>query len=119
MLKKEKRRLKRHGKIRKRIQGTVERPRLAVHRSIKNIYVQAIDDVAAKTLAAFSTLDKEFLKVKPQKGKISASEKMGQFFADRLKEKGIKKVAFDRGGYKYHGRVKALADSLRQAGIEL
>lgn len=119
MLKKEKRRLKRHGKIRKKITGTLERPRLAVHRSLKNLYVQVINDVEAKTIVSFSTLDKDFSKVKPKQGKVSASEKLGQFFADRLKEKGVKKVAFDRGGYKYHGRIKALAESLRQAGIEL
>ena len=98
--------------------GTAERPRLAVHRSAKNIYVQVIDDVSSKTLISFSTLDKDFAKTAPKKGKVQKSEKLGQFFAQRLKDKGIKKIAFDRGGYLYHGRVKALAESLRQAGIE-
>ncbi|HTL48146.1 MAG TPA: 50S ribosomal protein L18 [Verrucomicrobiae bacterium] len=112
------RREKRHGKIRKRLSGTPERPRLCVHRSLKNIYVQVVDDIAAKTLCSFSTLDKDYAKVKPAKGKVPASTKLGEYFAGRLKERGITKVAFDRGGYLYHGRVKALADALRQGGIE-
>ena len=116
---KEFRRHKRHGKIRKKLSGTLERPRLCVHRSIKNIYVQVIDDSVAKTLASLSTLDKKFSTVKPASGKVSAAAKLGELFAGQLKEKGIVRVAFDRGGYRYHGRVKALADSLRQAGIEL
>jgi large subunit ribosomal protein L18 len=118
MLKKEAARNKRHGRIRKKMFGTPERPRLAVHRSSKNIYVQVIDDVASKTIISFSTLDKEFSKTAPKKGKVQKSGKLGEFFAKRLMEKGIKKIAFDRGGYQYHGRVKALAESLRQAGIE-
>ena len=118
MLAKEIGRIKRHERIRKKILGTPERPRLSVHRSLKNMYVQIIDDTKAHTLCSFSTRDKEFDKTAPKKGKVSRSEKLGQFFAQRLKDKGIQKVAFDRGGYKYHGRVKALADSLRQAGIE-
>lgn len=118
MLKKELGRIKRHGKIRKRIFGTVERPRLTVHRSLKNIYVQVVDDMESKTLLSFSTADKDFLTQKPKQGKVSAAEKLGEFFGQRLKEKGIHKIAFDRGGYLYHGRIKALADSLRKAGIE-
>jgi len=118
MLKKDLRRLKRHGKIRKRMSGTPERPRLCVHRSLKSIYVQVVDDVATRTLFSFSTLDKEFQKSKPAKGKVAAASKLGEFFAGKLKERGITKVAFDRGGYLYHGRVKALADALRQGGIE-
>ncbi len=118
MLKKELGRLKRHYGIRKRIVGTAERPRLSVHRSAKNLYVQVIDDTQARTLISFSTLDKGFSKEKPKSGKVSAAEKLGAFFAKTLKEKGIQKIAFDRGGYQYHGRVKALAESLRQGGIQ-
>ena len=111
-------RKKRHGRIRKKMFGTAERPRLAVHRSAKNLYVQVVDDTQSRTLYSFSTLDKEFLKTAPKNGKVAKSDKLGQFFAAKLKEKGIAKIAFDRGGYQYHGRVKALAESLRQAGIQ-
>ena len=111
---KEARRLKRHGKIRKRISGTPERPRLCVHRSLKNLYVQVVDDTAEKTIIGSSTLSKEVA----GKGKVTSAAKLGEFFAKRLKEKGITRISFDRGGYKYHGRVKALADSLRAGGIE-
>ena len=116
--KKEAARQKRHGRIRKKLFGTVERPRLSVHRSAKNLYVQVIDDTASSTLFSFSTTDKNFVKAAPKSGKVKKSEKLGEFFAAKLKEKGINKIAFDRGGYQYHGRVKALAESLRQAGIE-
>lgn len=116
---KEETRIKRHGKFRKKISGTTERPRLVVHRSLKNIYIQVIDDTKSHTLFSFSTMDKSFQKsLNGKNNKVKLSEKLGQFFGSQLKEKGIKKVAFDRSGYKYHGRVKAVADSLRQAGIE-
>ncbi len=118
MLKKDLAREKRHGRIRKKMFGTIERPRLSVHRSAKNLYVQVIDDVNSKTLFSFSTLSKDFVKTAPKKGKVEKSTKLGETFASKLKEKGITKVAFDRGGYLYHGRVKALAESLRQAGIQ-
>jgi large subunit ribosomal protein L18 len=119
MLAKQIGRVKRHERIRKKIFGTAERPRLSVRRSLKNLYAQVIDDVASKTLFSFSTADKAFQKeVKSSKGKISKAEKLGEFYGPRLKEKGIKKIAFDRGGYLYHGRVKALADSLRKTGIQ-
>lgn len=98
--------------------GTPERPRLSVHRSAKNIYVQVVDDVNAKTLISFSTLSKDFSKPAPKNGKVKKSEKLGEVFASKLKEKGITQIAFDRGGYLYHGRVKALAESLRQGGIK-
>lgn len=117
-MKKELARIKRHGKFRKRISGTVERPRLVVHRSLKNIYVQVIDDSKAHTLYSFSTQDKAFQKTAEKANKTQQAEKLGAFFATQLKDKGIKKIAFDRSGYQYHGRIKALADSLRQAGIE-
>ncbi len=118
MLKKEMGRIKRHQRIRKKNGGTSERPRLSVHRSLTNIYVQVIDDVEAKTLFSFSTADKAFAKVKPKKGKVAQAAKLGEFYAPTLKEKGIKKISFDRAGFLYHGRIKALADSLRQGGIE-
>ena len=117
-MKKEAARIKRHGRFRKKISGTSERPRMVVHRSLKNIYVQVIDDTRAHTLYSFSTQDGAFQKSASKAPKVKQAEKLGAFFAAQLKEKGIKKVAFDRSGYKYHGRVKALADSLRQAGIE-
>lgn len=98
--------------------GTVERPRLTVHRSLKNIYVQVIDDTASRTLFSFSTADKAFTDAKPKQGKVSAAVKLGEVFAPKLIEKGIRKVAFDRSGCLYHGRIKALADSLRKGGIE-
>lgn len=118
MLKKELGRIKRHGRIRKKLLGTAERPRLSVRRSLKNIYVQVIDDMAQKTLLSFSTRDKEFLKTKSVKGKVNAAEALAAVFAPVLKQKGISKIAFDRGGYLYHGRVKAIADSLRKNGID-
>ncbi len=118
MLDKEIGRLKRHGRIRKKMFGTAERPRLNVHRSLKNLYVQVIDDMQSRTLFSFSTRDKDFSKKVSKGSKTEKAKGLGQFFAARLKEKGIRKIAFDRGGYQYHGRVKALADSLREAGIE-
>lgn len=118
MLQKELARIKRHRSIRKRILGTSQRPRLAVHRSLKNLYVQAIDDTKANTLLACSTQDEKLAKNAGKKSKVAAAKHLGEFFAGELKEKGIRTIAFDRGGYPYHGRIKALADSLRQAGIE-
>ncbi len=116
MNKKDDARKKRHGRIRKKMVGTAERPRLAVHRSSKNIYVQVVDDVNAKTLISFSTMDKSFPQAKA--AKVKKSETLGQVFAAKLKEKGINKIAFDRGGYPYHGRIKAFADAAREAGLE-
>lgn len=112
---KEQRRVKRHGGIRQRIIGTPERPRLSVHRSLNNLYIQVIDDTSAKTLCATSTQN---LKADAKGSKSEKAVAMGKTFAGKLKEKGIKKIAFDRGGYKYHGRIKALANSLRQEGID-
>ena len=118
MLKRELGRMKRHQSIRKKIFGTAERPRLTVHRSLKNLYVQVIDDMAARTLFSFSTADKVLTQDKTKKNKVAAAGKLGQFYAPKLIEKGIRKVAFDRSGCLYHGRIKALAESLRKAGIE-
>ena len=118
MLKKEAARIARHKGIRKKIIGTSERPRLCVHRSSKHIYVQIIDDIASKTLYSFSSIDKSFSKAVEKKNKVEKAEKLADHFAGELKAKGIQKVAFDRSGYLYHGRIKALADSLRKAGIQ-
>ena len=118
MIAKEVGRIKRHRRIRKKLFGTAERPRLSVHRSSANLYVQAINDIDSKTLSSATTASKGSKKGKREGGKIAASEELGKIFAESLKKKGIKKVAFDRGGFSFHGRIKALADSLRKAGIE-
>jgi large subunit ribosomal protein L18 len=119
MKQKEERRKKRHGRIRKRLSGSPERPRLAVRRSLKNLYAQVVDDQSGRTLYSFSTRDKDFVQAeKTAKGKTAAAALLGQVYAPILKQKGIQKIAFDRAGYQYHGRVKAFADSLRQNGIE-
>jgi large subunit ribosomal protein L18 len=118
MLDKQLRRIKRHGSIRKKISGTGERPRVCVRRSLKHFYIQAIDDIKAVTLASASTLIEEFKKSETGAKKVESAKRLGSFFAERLKQKGIRKVAFDRAGYQYHGRVKALAEAMREAGIE-
>ena len=108
-------RARRHLRVRRKISGTQERPRLCVYRSNKNIYVQIIDDVAGKTLVSASTLDKE---VKTKYANKEAAKEVGTLIAKKAKEAGITKVVFDRGGYLYHGRVKALADAARSNGLE-
>ena len=108
-------RLKRHIRVRGKISGTPERPRLNVFRSNANIYAQIIDDVNGVTLAAASTLDKEF---EGATGNCEAAKKVGQLVAERAKAKGISAVVFDRGGYIYHGRVAALAEGAREGGLE-
>ncbi|WP_449538489.1 50S ribosomal protein L18 [Ferdinandcohnia sp. Marseille-Q9671] len=109
-------RKKRHGRVRSRVSGTAARPRLNVFRSNKHIYAQLIDDVNSVTIASASTLDKE-LTVEVG-GNVDAAQKVGELVAKRGIEKGIKEVVFDRGGYLYHGRVKALADAAREAGLQ-
>ena len=111
---KNKLRLKRHKRIRGKISGTAERPRLSIFRSNKNIYAQLIDDVAGVTLASASTLDKEVSKGT----KTEQAIVVGKLVAERAVAKGISEVVFDRGGYLYHGRVKALADSARENGLK-
>ena len=119
MFKKEDRtqsRVRRHLRVRKKVSGTAERPRLCVYRSEKNIYAQIIDDVAQKTLVAASTIDKDFeSNVGSNK---DAAKLVGETIAKRALEKGIKAVVFDRGGYIYHGRVQQLAEGAREAGLE-
>ena len=105
-----------HKRIRHRVTGTGERPRLAVFRSLKHIYAQVIDDRAGKTLAAASSGEKSS-SVKSG-GNLAGAKEIGKLIAERAKTKGISKVVFDRGGYLYHGRVKALADAAREAGLE-
>ncbi len=110
-------RLVRHARVRKKVRGIPERPRLCVFRSLRHIYAQIIDDANGHTLAYASSQEA----VAPQQGaaglKLAASQSVGRLVAERAKAKGITQVVFDRGGYKYHGRVKALAESSRAAGL--
>jgi large subunit ribosomal protein L18 len=108
----------RHLRVRKKLHGTAERPRLNVYRSNKHIYAQIIDDQKGITLVSASTLDAELKGSIENGGNVDAAQKVGALIAKRAKEKGITSVVFDRGGYLYHGRVKALADSAREAGLE-
>ena len=111
-------RVKKHMKIRNRFSGTAERPRLAVFRSNSHVYAQVIDDVAGKTIVSASTLEKDIKAELKNTDDIEAATKVGDVVAKRALEKGIKAVVFDRGGYIYHGKVKALADAAREAGLE-
>lgn len=104
-----------HARIRQKLQGTTERPRLAVFRSLAHIYAQVIDDSQGKTVVAASSVDKTH---RTNGGNLAAAKAIGKAVAERAKEQGITKVVFDRGGYPYHGRVKALADAARAAGLE-
>ncbi len=108
-------RLKRHVRVRGKISGTPERPRLNVFRSNANIYAQIIDDVNGVTLVAANTLEKDF---EGAAGNCEAAKKVGQLIAERAKAKGIEEVVFDRGGYVYHGRVAALAEGARESGLK-
>jgi large subunit ribosomal protein L18 len=103
-----------HSRIRRRMTGTTERPRLNVYRSLNHIYAQVIDDAQGLTVVSASTVAS---KVKTG-GNVAAAKEIGKLIAERAKEKGISKVVFDRGGYLYHGRIKALADAAREAGLE-
>ena len=107
----------RHRRTRKKIIGSSERPRLSVHKSLKNIQAQIIDDSSGKVLVSASTLVKDFRQRFKYCGNIKASAELGLILAEKAKQKGITKVCFDRGGYIYHGRVKALAESARKAGL--
>lgn len=109
-----KERERRHARVRRKISGTAERPRLCVYRSNTNLYVQIIDDVAANTLVSASTLDKE---VKTKHANKEAAKEVGALIAKRALEKNIKDVVFDRGGYIYHGVVKELAEAARNGGL--
>ncbi|PZX03601.1 LSU ribosomal protein L18P [Psychrobacillus insolitus] len=108
-------RKKRHGRVRAKITGTTERPRLNVFRSNKHLYAQLIDDTQGLTIVSASTMDKDFAGTA---GNLEAAKQIGEIIAKRAVEKDIKSVVFDRGGYLYHGRVKALAEAARENGLE-
>ncbi len=108
----------RHARIRKRITGSGERPRMCIHRSINNLTVQIIDDVSGKIILGKSTLAKDLKSKIKTGGNITAAGILGEALAVEAKKKGITKVSFDRGGYLYHGRVKAFAEAARKAGLE-
>ena len=118
MLKKELLRRKRHKRVRKSAIGTAAKPRLNVFRSVCNIYAQIIDDATGKTLVSASTLDKELKPNVKSGGNVEAAKMVGELVSKRAVEKGIETVVFDRGGYKYHGRVAALANAAREAGLK-
>ena len=107
-----------HSRVRMTVSGTSERPRLCVYRSLDHIYAQVIDDRTGKTLVSASTADKETKKNLKGGGNVAAAKVVGKAIAGRAKAAGVSKVVFDRGGYKYHGRVKALADAAREAGLQ-
>jgi len=117
-LDKNKVRKKRHLRVRKKVFGTPARPRLNVYRSSKHIYAQLIDDLNGHTLVSASTLDKELRDQIENGGNVQAAIEVGKLIAKRAKEKGYTQVVFDRGGYLYHGRVKALAEAARENGLE-
>lgn len=111
-------RKRRHLRVRKKISGTADRPRLNIYRSLNEIYAQVIDDQAGGTLAQASTLDREIQSKLKGKNKTEQAKQIGTLIAERAKEKGIKTVVFDRGGYRYQGRVRALAEAAREAGLK-
>ncbi|MBN1586887.1 MAG: 50S ribosomal protein L18 [Candidatus Omnitrophica bacterium] len=108
---------RRHRRVRKKVRGSTDRPRVAVFRSNMHLYAQVIDDMAARTLVAASTSE-QALKDLPRGNNVAAATKLGEVLAKKAGEAGIKAVVFDRGGYRYHGRVKALAEALRKGGLE-
>ncbi len=108
----------RHARVRRKVHGTPERPRLNVYRSTNHIYAQVIDDVSGTTLVSASTLSPELADVRSNGGNVEAAKRVGELIAKKALEKGIRQVVFDRGGYLYHGRVAALADAARAAGLE-
>jgi large subunit ribosomal protein L18 len=116
-------RMRIHARIRRRVEGTPERPRLAVFRSVKHIYAQVIDDSKGHTVVSAASTEKAAVVGKGEGGKsvggnLDGAKAIGKLVAERAKDKGIKAVVFDRGGYHYHGRVKALAEAAREAGLE-
>ncbi len=106
-----------HSRIRERLAGTTERPRLNVYRSLNHIYTQLIDDATGTTIASASSMSKKG-EEKVTGGNVAAAAAVGKLIAERAREKGVTRVVFDRGGYLYHGRIKALADAAREAGLE-
>jgi large subunit ribosomal protein L18 len=112
------RRLRRHNRVRRNLEGTAERPRLNVFRSLNQIYVQVIDDQQGSTLVSASTIEDELASKLKGKSKTEQARIVGETVAKRATEQGLKQVVFDRGGYKYHGRIRALAEAAREAGLE-
>lgn len=115
---KNKNRVERHKRVRKKISGTPEKPRLNVYKSNTNIYAQIIDDTKGKTLVQASSIDKELKETLKNGGNMEAAKAVGSLIGKRAKEKGIEKVVFDRSGYLYHGKIKELGDAAREAGLE-
>jgi len=111
-------RIRKHERIRKNLSGTAQRPRLCIFRSLNNLNAQLVDDMENKTVCSVSTLDKDFKKSNPKGGNVKSAIALGGLLAKKALEKGITDVVFDRGGYLYHGRVKAFADSARKAGLK-
>jgi len=109
---------KRHYRLRRWVLGTAARPRLAVFRSLNHIYAQVVDDETGRTLVAADSRSKEFRTGQPRGGNVAAAKAVGTLLAERAKAAGLARVIFDRGGFKYHGRVKALADAARAGGLE-
>ena len=119
MINKKNKRIRSKIKIRKKISGAPERPRLTVYRSLNNIYVQLIDDISGKTLVSASSLSKELKEeLKSVKGKTSKSKEVGKLVAKKALEQNISSVVFDRNGYRYHGRVQAIAEGAREGGLK-
>ena len=115
--KKELARIKRHKRLRNKVMGTKVRPRLSIHRSLGNLYVQFLDDIDGKTLCSISTLDSKVKEKAKYGGNVKAAQALGEAAAALAKSKGISKIVFDRGGYVYHGRIKAFAESVRKSGL--
>ncbi len=111
---------RRHKRIRKKVFGTPERPRLCIHRSLNHLRAQIIDDTKGHTLVSASTLDKDYLELTGKRGgkSIEAAQNLAQVLVKKALERGIKRVVFDRGGFKYHGKIKAFADKCRELGLE-
>lgn len=114
----EDKRVRRHRRVRGKVHGTAERPRLVVHRSINHLEAQVIDDVAGRTLAGLSTNAPDQRAKRGEQNKTDASRELGKALAEKAKAAGVSKVVFDRGGYLYHGRVKAFAEGAREGGLE-
>ena len=113
------RRLMRHARVRKKINGTLDRPRLCVFRALNHLYAQVIDDREGNTLVSASSLESRVRDQRDGKPKTEVSKLVGKLLAERAKDKGVTRMVFDRGGYKYHGRIKALAEAIREEGITL
>ncbi|HEX6369211.1 MAG TPA: 50S ribosomal protein L18 [Longimicrobium sp.] len=114
----EQRRERRHRRVRAKVHGTAERPRLVVHRSINHVEGQVVDDVSGRTLVGLSTLDAALREKRGEMNKTEASHAAGKALAEKAREMGVTKVVFDRGGYVYHGRVKAFAEGAREGGLD-